>query len=55
MTVMAETKVEPKNAEVKFPGKPKMPGKKRLPPHAKKLAKRGLISEKQMAKMRGEG
>jgi hypothetical protein len=28
--------------------------KKRLPAHAKKLAKRGMISEKAMRKMKGE-
>jgi hypothetical protein len=47
---MAETVPHPNNLKVKFRGeKPK-----KLPAHAKKLAKRGMISEKAMAKMKGE-
>ena len=54
---MADTKVEIGNKAVKFGGKPTTPhvaaGKpKRLPKHAKKAAARGLISDKQLAKMR---
>lgn len=40
---------QPNNILVKFRGKPK-----KLPKHAKKLAKRGMISERQMEKMKGE-
>ena len=51
---MADTKVEIGNKAVKFGAKPHVAaGKpKRLPKHAKKAAARGLISDKQLAKMR---
>lgn len=48
--MMAETEVQPHNRKIEFHGKKP----KRLPAHAKKFAKRGMISEKQMKKMRGE-
>lgn len=54
---MAETEPQPNNRKTEFHGKAsrEMPrGKKRLPAHAKKFAKRGLVSEKQMKKMKGE-
>ena len=54
---MAETATGPNNPLVKFRGKADhelVRGKKRLPKHAKKLAARGMISEKQLKKMRGE-
>ena len=51
---MAETLTSPNNAAVKFKGGPKVK-KPRLPANTKKMAKRGLISPRQLAKMRGEG
>lgn len=56
---MAETKVAPNNDLVKFRGKAEheMAGHKpkKLPAHAHKMHKRGMISDKQLAKMKGEG
>ena len=46
---MAETTSQPNNRKIEFGLKKP----KRLPKHAHKMAKRGLLSEKQMAKMKG--
>lgn len=54
---MADTEVQPHNRKIAFHGKAtrEMPrGKKRLPKGAKHFAKRGMISDKQMKKMKGE-
>lgn len=54
---MADTATSPNNGLVKFRGKAghEIAGHKpkKLPKHAKKLHMRGMISEKQMAKMKG--
>jgi hypothetical protein len=45
---MADTSTQVNNVSVKFKGS------KRLPKHVRKAAKRGLISEKQMSKLKGK-
>lgn len=47
---MAEASPQPNNVSVKFKGRKA----KKLPKHVHKAAKRGLISEAQMSKLRGE-
>jgi hypothetical protein len=45
---MSGTEAQANNVSVKFKGS------KRLPKHVRKAAKRGLISEKQMSKLKGK-
>jgi hypothetical protein len=45
---MAESAVQANNKPVEFKGS------KRLPKHVRKAAKRGLISESQMSKLKGK-
>jgi hypothetical protein len=50
---MAETKAQTNNIPVKFKGKPERDMSKL--PKVRKAHKRGLISKKQMAKLRADG
>jgi hypothetical protein len=49
---MAETTTQTNNKSVEFSGETRHEPRKRLPKHAKKYAARGLISAKQLAKMK---